>query len=95
MTDITARAVAPRDLRKPPISKIRDRLDEYVDALPTAAGHAPKGGELRDGQPLKPGEYVTADTGLRSAERGHDSHRAGRLATSLAAGGGWPEYAAF
>jgi len=38
---------------------------------------------------------VKSKAGLRSAERRHDSHRAGQLATSLAASGGWPENAAF
>ena len=33
MTDIAARAAAPRDVRIPPISKIKDWLNEYVDAV--------------------------------------------------------------
>ncbi len=33
MTDITARVAAPRDVRIPPISKIKDRRNEYVDAV--------------------------------------------------------------
>ncbi len=57
MTDITARAVAPRDVRKPLIPKIKDRLNEYVDAV---ARRRPKYGDV---------EYVqraTAD-GLQTA----------------------------